>query len=83
MGTTRKSGKEASNYPGGKKQRIAIARVFLKDPEILILDEATSALDLESEHLIQQSLERLAANRTTFYCGPSAFHHYPMPTKLL
>src|SRR5699024_6341163 len=51
---------------GGQKQRIAIARVFLNDPPILIFDEATSALDLESEHIIQEALEKLASNRTTF-----------------
>ena len=50
---------------GGQKQRISIARVFLKNPPVLILDEATSALDNESEHLVSQSLERLAAGRTT------------------
>ena len=50
---------------GGQKQRLSIARVFLKNPKILILDEATSALDNESEQHIQQSLERLAKNRTT------------------
>ena len=44
---------------------MAIARVFLKNPTILVLDEATSALDLESEALIQDSLERLAHDRTT------------------
>lgn len=59
-------GERGVKLSGGQKQRIAIARVFLKDPRILILDEATSALDLESEQLIQQSLERLAKDRTTF-----------------
>ncbi|BAU29658.1 ABC-type multidrug transport system fused ATPase/permease subunit [Aneurinibacillus soli] len=59
-------GERGVKLSGGQKQRIAIARVFLKNPRILILDEATSALDLESEHLIQQALEKLAYNRTTF-----------------
>ncbi|WP_152667768.1 ABC transporter ATP-binding protein [Aneurinibacillus tyrosinisolvens] len=59
-------GERGVKLSGGQKQRIAIARVFLKNPRVLILDEATSALDLESEHLIQQSLEELAHNRTTF-----------------
>lgn len=58
-------GERGVKLSGGQKQRIAIARVFLKDPQIIILDEATSALDLESEALIQQSLQRLAQNRTT------------------
>ncbi len=49
---------------GGQQQRLSIARVFLKDPAVLILDEATSALDNHSEKLIQQSLERLAGQRT-------------------
>lgn len=60
-----KVGERGVKLSGGQKQRIAIARVFLKNPPILILDEATSALDLESEALIQESLERLAHNRTT------------------
>ena len=51
---------------GGQKQRLSIARVFLKNPPILIFDEATSALDNESEQIVQESLEKLAKNRTTF-----------------
>jgi ATP-binding cassette subfamily B protein len=50
---------------GGQRQRIAIARTVLQDPEILLLDEATSAVDTETEYLIQRSLDRLAADRTT------------------
>ncbi|MCD8391376.1 MAG: ABC transporter ATP-binding protein/permease [Firmicutes bacterium] len=57
-------GERGVKLSGGQKQRISIARVFLKNPPILILDEATSALDNESEYIVQQSLERLAAGRT-------------------
>ncbi|WP_075037481.1 ABC transporter ATP-binding protein [Halobacillus dabanensis] len=59
-------GERGVKLSGGQKQRVAIARVFLKNPPLLVLDEATSALDLESEHLIQSALERLASDRTTF-----------------
>ncbi|MBM7542154.1 ABC transporter ATP-binding protein [Amphibacillus cookii] len=59
-------GERGVKLSGGQKQRIAIARIFLKNPPLLILDEATSALDLESEQLIQEALEKLASNRTTF-----------------
>ncbi len=61
-----KVGERGVKLSGGQKQRIAIARVFLKNPPLLILDEATSALDLESEHLIQEAIDKLASERTTF-----------------
>lgn len=65
QGYDTKVGERGVKLSGGQKQRVAIARVFLKNPPVLVLDEATSALDLESEALIQDSLERLAHDRTT------------------
>ena len=65
QGYDTKVGERGVKLSGGQKQRVAIARVFLKNPPILVLDEATSALDLESEALIQDSLDRLVHDRTT------------------
>jgi ATP-binding cassette subfamily B protein len=58
-------GQRGVRLSGGQKQRLSIARVFIKNPPVIIFDEATSALDNESEKAVQDSLEKLADNRTT------------------
>jgi ABC-type multidrug transport system fused ATPase/permease subunit len=60
------TGERGTKLSGGERQRLSIARALLKNPPILLLDEATSAVDNETEKLIQQALDRLRRQRTTF-----------------
>ena len=64
VGIADQAKKKPNQLSGGQMQRVAIARVFLKDPSIIVLDEATSALDNESESLVQESLAALSCGRT-------------------
>merc|ERR1712137_876707 len=57
-------GERGMRLSGGQKQRVAIARALVMNPRILLLDEATSALDAESEHLVQEAIDRAMVNRT-------------------
>lgn len=64
-GFQRKVGVKGSNLSGGQKQRVAIARAVLRKPAIYLYDEATSALDANSEHIVQEALNKLSEGRTT------------------
>ena len=64
-GYATKVGERGLKLSGGEKQRVAIARVMLKNPPVLVLDEATSALDSRTEQALQDALERVAVGRTT------------------
>lgn len=66
LGLTKRADALGSELSGGERQRVAIARAILKNPTILILDEATNALDTVTERLVQDAINRLMANRTTF-----------------
>ena len=64
INTIANSGRTAARFPGGERQRISIARAFLKNAPIILLDEATASLDVENETLIQAALSRLIRDKT-------------------
>jgi len=66
LGIETNVGEHGAKLSGGQRQRIAIARALIRDPRVIIFDEATSALDVISESLVQEAIERLIVNRTTF-----------------
>ena len=72
-------GQRGIKLSAGQRQRLSIARLFLKDPPLIILDEATSALDNQSERVVQGSLERLIENRTTLVIAHRLSHHPQTP----
>ena len=65
-GLDTRAGERGIRFSGGEKQRLSIARALLKNPPLLLLDEATSALDNTTERLVQEALDHLRANRTSF-----------------
>src|SRR3990170_1818404 len=75
-------GERGVGLSGGQKQRLSIARTILLDPPILILDDSTSSVDVHTERLIQQTLESVVSNRTTFLIS-NRFHAIALADRIL